>query len=1223
MRLRLLAILLLSATAAVPTILSAHAADSSTTTLEANLAPEVAADLIATYDKAVKAEPGFEPFQALFTRFETVRKWEAYLDAMKSTGLKIDGGPYAAIAAAQKTLAAHGITRASIATAAIEKLAGVGDWRAADQAQAELVIDELGTLLTEISDPVQRIRGQLVLAAVELKSDTPAAARIRVGTALDDLRRIADAAQQLNYGEQLADVIFQLRDPQAIEITSEIITSLSAAAGRARMTDSVAPKLAEIAADRLNAPGANDALALAWRYQLDRLGGKAPDLSAALTGTAIHIDPLPVAIVLAGGQTDAERRDACVSLVNQDIAAGYPLRAVNIRKMLPAGDCPAETALDLAAALTAGGMRSVALPPLADALTALDDGGLTLDDSRRAQLTTTLVSLASLSSIDEHATGLQQALGKADYLALRGRVAVASLLERGAQGGALPKDIAGAITAYAPTAMMAGLISGATRPSQPGNLKPVAEDEALFARIGEALAIRPAAQQRLTDFLGSDAPIAYRLALATGITSTPRFRLDPAAPLGTALTQLESVLGVTPHAELSAALGTLDPATIAADDPKRDALLLRLARAQAWSGDLDAATATAMLSSHPDPIHLAVAAITGIGDGFEDAAATIRAAASSHDRVTAFRLLASARADQLTGGNWLSAPAQGTGAGPVRLLRASATTSATTQVTRTSHLTVSLASAPQQAPSAPPIPSLDVDSADVISTAPYPVAGEGGVVVGGEGRFVRLARFESPSFDGQQNNGVRDYVYQQNATITPEFIFLNTGVFTLADMISAIGRADTGAVTLLPDGEVRINRPIAVGPDATLIISGAETPELQLNATLGSYLVNAGHLYIFNTRLVGYDTDVNGPAYVEKDQPADKFRPFILSWSGSQTNIADSELVALGYSAGRSYGLSLTSGPPDDFFVRAETPAPTGIIVNNSFDNSYYGFYAYEAEHVQVIGNEYRNSVIYGIDPHDRSRDLNLSLNTAYGTYKKHGIILSREVDDSTIVGNLTFDNHGSGIMLDRASTGTVIAGNTVRGNEGDGIAIFESPCTLIGANDITANGRSGVLVRNSWDVGISQNRIARNDSAGVQGFISDLTASKGSEGRNFDLDPYQPFTSLSISDNGITGNGAGIQTAGVSLAALYDNHFRDQSKRLFGGDLDGLSAVLLQNASKAPTLVSTNCTPVLTMPKACRLIQLGVLGSSAGSYRKGATGDYCLADAGSPQAQAFNGAAQ
>ena len=145
MRLRLLAILLLSATAAVPMTLPARAADSSTTTLEANLAPEVAADLIATYDKAVKAEPGFEPFQALFTRFETVRKWEAYLDAMKSTGLKIDGGPYAAIAAAQKTLAAHGITRASIATAAIEKLAGVGDWRAADQAQAELVIDELGT----------------------------------------------------------------------------------------------------------------------------------------------------------------------------------------------------------------------------------------------------------------------------------------------------------------------------------------------------------------------------------------------------------------------------------------------------------------------------------------------------------------------------------------------------------------------------------------------------------------------------------------------------------------------------------------------------------------------------------------------------------------------------------------------------------------------------------------------------------------------------------------------------------------------------------------------------------------------------------------------------------------------------------------------------------------------------------------------------------------------
>ena len=44
-------------------------------------------------------------------------------------------------------------------------------------------------------------------------------------------------------------------------------------------------------------------------------------------------------------------------------------------------------------------------------------------------------------------------------------------------------------------------------------------------------------------------------------------------------------------------------------------------------------------------------------------------------------------------------------------------------------------------------------------------------------------------------------------------------------------------------GIVRINRPVAIGPDATLILSGQEVREVQLNSTLGAYLVNAGKLF--------------------------------------------------------------------------------------------------------------------------------------------------------------------------------------------------------------------------------------------------------------------------------------------------------------------------------------------------------------------------------------------
>jgi len=1205
-------------------VTAGRAADTSATTLESDLAPEIATELIATYDGAVKAPPGFEPFQALYLRFETVRKWEAFLDAAKVANLDETNGPYKAVSAAEAILAAHGITRVSIATAAIEKLAGVGDWKATDQAQAELVIDELGVLLTEIADPTQRIRGQLVLAGVELNTAAPQAARIRVTTALHDLHLVPDATQQLDFGRKLSEIVLSLNDPQSIEIVSEIVEGMTTPSGRAALTDEVAARLARQFSDRLTAAKPSDALGFAWGYQAGRLNGESAELQQAIDAFADAIDPLPVAILLASGVAAEERQQICEALVVRMIDAGGTIRALNLRKTLLPSDCTPVTAGRLASALAKDRLDGIALPLVDTVLDAIEHDGYVPAVGELKMLTSTLVALGAADRIAAHAASLQRLMPGADFAAVNGRAAVVAMLRDSTMRGArLARPFNDAIAGYAPAGQMAAIIAGT--PPRPGQTPPTAGDDdvALFGEIGARLGQAADAEPRLVTFLKGDAPLTYRIALAEGITSVQSFRVAPDDELSAALATLDESAGNTPHLALSASLGKLDVATLPDDPAQRDRLLLRLARHASWAGDSAGADALAAQSTVPEAVRLDIAAIDGALGAFDRATTAIRSAPLASDRVREFRFLARARAGALDVNGWLAKSQLSPPGAAVRVIRASTAATEATTVAKTELMTVSTAGGSTPgATVAPPMPGLDLQTDQVISKAPYPSGGDGGVVVGGEGRYVRLARFESPSFDGQQNNGVRDYVYQQNKTITPEFIFLNTGVFTIADVIAGIGRGDVGAITLLPGGKVRINRPIAVGPDATLIVSGQEVSELQLNGTLGAYVVNAGRLFILGTRVVAFDTDRNGPAYVEKGRPGDKFRPFILSWSASETYVADSEFVAMGYSAGRSYGLSLTSGPADDFFARAQAAPPTGMVVNNSFDNSYYGFYAYEAEGVQVIGNEYRNSIIYGIDPHDRSHHLNLSLNAAYGTFKKHGIIISREVDDSTIAGNLTFDNHGSGIMLDRASVGTVIVGNTVRGNEGDGIAVFESPCTLIGANEVSFNHRSGVLVRNSWDVMLSSNQIASNKSAAIQGFISDLSVADGSEGRNFDVDPYQPFTTVAIHGNWISSNGAGIQTAGVSADELFDNHFRDQSKRLFGGDLDGLNAVLLQNSGKLPTLVTTNCRPVLTAPKQCLLGETGAVLAASGRYSNGATGNYCIGDAGTPQAAAFHGGA-
>jgi poly(beta-D-mannuronate) C5 epimerase len=91
--------------------------------------------------------------------------------------------------------------------------------------------------------------------------------------------------------------------------------------------------------------------------------------------------------------------------------------------------------------------------------------------------------------------------------------------------------------------------------------------------------------------------------------------------------------------------------------------------------------------------------------------------------------------------------------------------------------------------------------------------------------------------------------------------------------------------------------------------------------------------------------------------------------------------------------LSYSSGPDLVADLRDQAQ-PTGAVVDSVFRNFYFGFHAYEAQNIHVVGNEYRDSIVYAIDSHDRSKGLTVAYNTAYGTQLRHGITVSREVND-------------------------------------------------------------------------------------------------------------------------------------------------------------------------------------------------------------------------------------
>ena len=306
--------------------------------------------------------------------------------------------------------------------------------------------------------------------------------------------------------------------------------------------------------------------------------------------------------------------------------------------------------------------------------------------------------------------------------------------------------------------------------------------------------------------------------------------------------------------------------------------------------------------------------------------------------------------------------------------------------------------------------------------------------------------------------------------------------------------------------------PIVVAQGATLHVD-PQTTDLRLSQERGSFMVNDGQLFFTDTKLTAWREADNGPASFRSGS---EFRPFLVSWGGSELYVSGSVFTSLGYSNSKSYGVSITQYTPG-MQARLKRAEPTGWLIDSEFVDHWYGFYCYEAENVVIKGNTYRDNIVYGIDPHDRSHGLIIAENTVFGTKKKHGIIISREVDDSWIINNKSYDNKLSGIVLDRNSVRNLVAYNEVYQNQSDGITIYESSDNLLWGNRVLNNARHGIRLRNSTNIRLYENISAANGLTGVYGHIKDLSDTD----RDIELDPFDAEVSLILVGGKLAANGS------------------------------------------------------------------------------------------------------
>ena len=355
------------------------------------------------------------------------------------------------------------------------------------------------------------------------------------------------------------------------------------------------------------------------------------------------------------------------------------------------------------------------------------------------------------------------------------------------------------------------------------------------------------------------------------------------------------------------------------------------------------------------------------------------------------------------------------------------------------------------------------------------------------------------------DNKMAEWVQRQHGI--PEAIFIDNGHVNLKD----VAKAQPKYLREVSPGVYLAKLPIVVGAKGILEID-KQTQELRLSQESGSFIVNDGKLFVTDTKVTGWREATNSPATFRAPK---EFRPFLLSWGGTETYIVNSKMASFGYNQSKSYGVSISQYTPNmsKQMGRAE---PTGWIIGSEFSDMWYGFYCYETQDFVVKSNTYRDNIVYGIDPHDRSHRLIIADNDVYGTKKKHGIIISREVNDSWIINNRTHDNKLSGVVIDRNSVNNLIAYNEIYRNHTDGITLYESGDNLIWGNKVISNRRHGIRIRNSVNIRLYENVAMANGLTGLYGHIKDLSDTD----RDIKLDPFDAEVSMIVVGGELAGNG-------------------------------------------------------------------------------------------------------
>ncbi|MEF9899432.1 MAG: right-handed parallel beta-helix repeat-containing protein [Pseudomonas sp.] len=390
----------------------------------------------------------------------------------------------------------------------------------------------------------------------------------------------------------------------------------------------------------------------------------------------------------------------------------------------------------------------------------------------------------------------------------------------------------------------------------------------------------------------------------------------------------------------------------------------------------------------------------------------------------------------------------------------------------------------------------------------------------------------------------------------PQAVLVRGGSITLAQLHDDLN--NPRIIKRYKDGYL-LSYPLMIAGDGGLVLEGTS---LYLYSFSGTALINQGWLGLNQSRL----------ASVAGDKPSSTdraWRPFVVAWAGSHTQVIGSTLERLGYNANLSRGLTTALSSQ-----QSANTAPATVIVRNSQFKELSSAVELQHSQAQIDDSRFEQSQQYAIDVRD-SR-VSVVNNQLRGIDNNSGIRV-RGQSVARIERNLILGANKAAIEISDQRGALSLSANLIGDSRGNGLQL----------RSLAPTPQAPLLIEDNL-VGNSQGSAV--DASDVSGAIIVNNRIGNTPEYAISVRNAAPLAGpLTLSGNVLgTAGKAVVRIEGVQQVVLGHNRFEGKPllQNLLIGDLLSVQGPLLDATQRQGCIVRVNRVAQAAAPGALSCVQ-------------------------------------